>query len=391
MLRPRAILHIDMDCFFAAIETRDNPALIGRPVIVGAQPGTRGVISACNYEARKFGLHSAMPISRAFRLCPKGVYLPVDMARYEAVSDQVMAILEHFTDRIEPISVDEAYLDISDLGKLFGVPEQIARKIKVCIREALSLTASIGVAPCKTVAKIAANLNKPDGLLIVLPEEVQALLDPLPVSRLPGVGAVTHEALKKLGIRTVAELRKYPPAVLSKKFGEGVCESLLALARGRDDSAVETVHETKSISREHTFQKDTPDRALLKKSLLALMDDVARRCRAHELKGRTVFLSWREPDFARHSRHRTLVGPTNESNALVRAILGLFESCIPERAPVRLIGAGVMNFGEAEEECQLDLFAKPKAKPDRQAKLDRARDAINKKFGKAALKRACLM
>jgi len=205
------------------------------------------------------------------------------------------------------------------------------------------------------------------------------------------VGRVTHDALLKLGIKTIGDLRCYPAEVLTAKFGEAACESLKNLAEGRDDGEVETVHETKSISREHTFQNDTDNRVRLRKSLLALADDVARRCRRHGLKGRTLFLTWREPDFQRHSRHRTLSVPTDESDTLVRTALDLFDACVSPGTLIRLIGTGIMNFGEKEEEGQLDLFAKPKVKQEQQARLDRARDAIRGKFGDAALKRASLL
>lgn len=387
----KTILHMDMDCFYAAIETRDNPKLTGKPVIVGAKPGCRGVVSACNYEARKYGIHSAMPISRAFKLCPQGHFLKVDMEKYENESDKIMAILKRFTDKIEPISVDEAYLDISDLNRLFGTPQEIGQEIKALIKKTVNLTASVGIAPNKFIAKIASDIKKPDGFLIVKTDETQHFLDSLPISRLPGIGGKTGEILRNMGIQTILNLRKTPKKQLETKFGNTTSAYIWDLANGKGDDCVVSEHEAKSVSREITFQEDTVDRQLLRRTLLLLTDDVASRLRRYGLKGRTIALNFRTPDFARHSRHKTLENPTNQSNLLFKTIMNLFEREISYGSRIRLIGMGVSNFNEKNEEAQLNLFSREDCSDPRQERLDAVRDKIQARFGDQALSRASLL
>ncbi|MBL8029550.1 MAG: DNA polymerase IV [Fibrobacteres bacterium] len=387
-MRQPYILHIDMDCFYAAVEMRDNPEIRDKPVIIGALPGSRGVISACNYEARKFGLHSAMPISRAVKLCPKGIYLRGDMDKYSEESDKIMAILHTFTDTIEQISVDEAYMEVSDLGKLFGTPEQIAVSIKKKIKEELGLTASVGGAPVRFVSKIASDLKKPDGLLIVKAEEVKDLLAPLQISRLPGLGSKGCERLHRLGIRTIGSLRKYPASGLRAAVGDGMAEELFDLANGVGYTEICTEREAKSVSREYTYQRDTNDREKLRKSLLYLTDDVARRLRASDLKARTVQLTWRTIDFNRHSRQKTMDFETNSSDILFQEVEKLFLEHLSPETYVRLIGMGTSNFNGEIESDQLSLF-ECKSKPDeRLSRIDTAKDKIALKHGEDMLKRA---
>lgn len=379
-----------MDCFYAAIETRDNPALNGKPVIVGADPSGRGVVSACNYESRKFGIHSAMPIRKAKELCPKGVFVPVDMEKYESVSGQVMAILERFTDKIEQISVDEAFMDISDLGRLFGAPLEIGEKIKGAISGDLKLTASVGIAANKFLSKLASEHGKPDGLFIIMPEDTQDFLDRLPVGKLWGVGKQTENCLHRLGIKSVAQLRKYPDAVLDDKLGENLARHLQALSRGQDERAVETFRETLSMSRENTFQEDVSDRETLRRSLLDQVDSVCRRLRSHSMLCRTAVLIFRNTDFDKHSRRTTLARPTDSTPEVFEAVMGLFEKEDFYGKRVRLIGAGVSGLcepGSASEE-QLDLFsAREKKKKD----AGRIMDGIMDKFGDEAVTRASLL
>src|SRR6185436_3827868 len=267
----RIILHVDMDAFYASIEQRDQPTLQGRPVIVGADPKGgrgRGVVAACSYEARKFGVRSALPISQAWKLCPQGAYVPVRMDRYVEVSRQVMEVLHRFTNLVEPLSIDEAFLDVSGSTALFGSPEQIARAIKKQIREATALCASVGVAPNKFVAKIASDLKKPDGLVIVKQEDVEDFLRDLPISRLWGVGPKTEQRLHELGIQTIGDLRAKPQGA-----------HLHELAYGRDNRPVVPDWEARSVSNETTFEEDTADRKLLLRTLRSLSESVGRRLR----------------------------------------------------------------------------------------------------------------
>lgn len=386
----KTILHMDMDCFYAAIETRDNPALNGKPVIVGADPSGRGVVSACNYESRQYGIHSAMPIHKAKELCPKGIFLPVDMEKYESVSDQVMAVLERFTDRIEQISVDESFMDISDTGRLFGAPLEIGRKIKETISRELKLTASIGIAPNKFLSKLASEHGKPDGLFILSTEEMQDFLDKLPVGKLWGVGKETEKWLHRLGIKTVVQLRKYPDDILDDKLGATLARHLQALSRGRDDRVIETIRETLSMSRENTFQEDVSDRELLRKALLGQVDSICRRLRGHAMVCRTAVLIFRNTDFTKHTRRATLARPTDSTPEIFDAIRELFEKEDFYGKKVRLIGAGVAGLSEAGrgEEEQLDLFSRrEKKKKDAGKVLDRIID----KFGDDAMTRASLL
>jgi nucleotidyltransferase/DNA polymerase involved in DNA repair len=385
----RIIFHVDMDCFYAAVEVRDNPGLRGKPVIVGADPSGRGVVSAASYEARKYGIHSAMPISRAKKRCPHAVFLPVDMEKYAAASTEVMATLSKYTDLLEQVSVDEAFMDMTGTGRLFGPPEQAARAVKSAVLKALKLTASIGVAPNKYLAKIASDLRKPDGLVIVAPDKVAAFLGPLPVSRIWGVGKQNEKALHRLGIRTIGQLADYPFEGLTVKFGEETARHFKDLAQGIDDRPVEPYDETKSISHEHTFQHDVSDRGVLRKALLDMADRVMARLRRQGLKCRTVFLTFRTTNFDRHTRNATLPAPTDVSNEVFRRIEALFKAETFYGLPVRLIGAGVMNLTGTEQEEQMDMFSKEDK--GKQKSVDGARDKIIEKYGDDAVRRASLL
>jgi DNA polymerase-4 len=278
----RTIVHVDMDAFYASIEQRDRPETRGRPVIVGADPRGRGVVSAASYEARRFGVHSAMPIGRAFRLCPEGVFLPVDMDKYADVSREIMAVLAGFTPLIEPLSIDEAFLDVTASRALHGDGAVIAREIKAQIRAHVSLQASVGVASNKFVAKVASDLRKPDGLVVVAPGGEALFLAPLPVSRLWGVGRVTGAELEAMGIRTIGQLALTPAADLGAHFGKHGPD-LLALAHGLDDRAVEPDARPKSMGAEETFERDTRDVELLRATLRGQSERVARELAVAEL------------------------------------------------------------------------------------------------------------
>jgi DNA polymerase IV len=371
----RIILHVDMDAFYASIEQRDDPKLKGRPVIVGADPKEgrgRGVVAACSYEARKFGIRSALPISHAWKLCPQGAFVPVRMERYIEVSKQVMEVLHRFTNLVEPVSIDEAFLDVSGSTTLFGAPEQIARAIKKQIRETTGLCASVGVAPNKFVAKIASDLKKPDGLVIVKHAEVEDFLRDLPVSKLWGVGPKTEERLHELGIRTIGDLRTNPQGA-----------HLDELAYGRDNRPVVPNWEARSISNETTFEEDTADRELMLRTIRRLSESVGRRLRNEDQKARRITLKFRYQGFETHTRQMTLDRPTQNDDEIVRSAVSLFEQ-FPLDRKVRLLGVGSSDLTRSSEiPSQLGLFEEPADNDS----LDRTVDAIRTKFGNASLRR----
>jgi nucleotidyltransferase/DNA polymerase involved in DNA repair len=373
-----------MDAFYAAIEQRDRPELRGRPVIVGADPRGgrgRGVVSTASYEARRFGVSSAMPISTAWRLCPKGVYLPVDMEKYASVSHDVMRILRSFTDLVEPVSIDEAFLDVTGSRRALGDGEAIARRIKADIRAQTSLTASVGMASSKLVAKVASDMRKPDGLVVVPPGTEAAFLAPLPVRRLWGVGPKLEESLARLGITTIGEVAALANDALSQRFGTHG-HDLLLLARGMDDRPVVAEGaDAKSLGQEHTYGEDTSDLTRLRRTLLDLADSVASRLRSHGLRGRTVTLKYRDEDFHTVTRAETLAAPTDSGDVLFGVAWRLFEGVHGERK-VRLLGISASGF---DGQKQLDLFH------EGSSPADRLRDTVSARFGDAALTRASLL
>jgi DNA polymerase-4 len=377
---PRAILHVDMDAFYASVEVLDNPSLRGRPVIVGGTPEGRGVVSAASYEAREYGVRSAMSAARAHRLCPNGVFLPVRMRRYAAVSEQVFAIFRSYTDLVEGLSIDEAFLDVTGSQRLFGPAEHIGSQIKRRVREELGLTCSVGLAANKFVAKVASDLEKPDGFVIVRPGEEADFLAPLPVSRIWGVGKVGEKRLAELGIDTVADLRRYPPETLEGFFGSGA-EHLLALARGEDDRPVEPEGEQKSIGAETTFAEDIADGEQLRGVLDDLVDRVARELREEGFRARTVNIKARYPDFTTVTRARTLSRTIASTRRIRRAARELLEKRL-ERAgrPLRLLGVSVSNLErEGQGLEQGELFEE--VGDGRREKLERAIDGIREEFG----------
>jgi DNA polymerase-4 len=375
----RIILHVDMDAFYASVEQRDDPKLKGRPVIVGADPKEgrgRGVVAACSYEARKFGVRSALPISQAWKLCPQGAFVPVRMERYVEVSKQVMEVLHRFTNLVEPLSIDEAFLDVSGSTALFGAPEQIARAIKKQIREATGLCASVGVAPNKFVAKIASDLKKPDGLVIVKQDAVEDFLRDLPISKLWGVGPKTEERLHELGIRTIGDLRASPQGLQGARLNE--------LAYGRDNRPVVPDWEARSISNETTFAEDTTDREFMLRTIRRLSESVGRRLRVDDLRARCITLKFRYEGFETHTKQLTLDRPTQSDDEIVHSAVSLFEQ-FPLDRKVRLLGVGSSYLTRSDKEpSQLGLFAEP-ANNDA---LDRTVDAIRSKFGNSSLRRA---
>jgi DNA polymerase-4 len=391
----RMVFHVDMDAFFAAVEQFENPALRGKPVIVGGVDSNRGVVSSASYEARVFGIHSAMPVAHARKRCPHGIYVPGRHDVYHAYSRRIMDCLSEFSPLIEQVSVDEAFLEMSGSEGLFGPPEISGARIKARIKSLIGLTASLGAAENKFLAKLASDVNKPDGLTIVRPGEAQAFLDPLPVGRLWGVGKKTVQELHKFGLYTIAQLRAHGPESLTSYFGDNFASHLLSLSHGRDDREVETEWREKSISHEMTFETDSDDAEMLLSVLLELSDRVARRARKEGLMGRTVSLVWRNPDFSRQSHARSLPEATHSSRALYETAADLFKEVVGPRGAgksgkigrkFRLMGVRLSNF--AQESQQLSLFQLPKTS-DR-AGLDSAMDAVRDKFGEEAIKRARL-
>ncbi len=384
MERPRAIIHADLDQFYAAVEVLDRPELAGRPVIVGSDPQGgrgRGVVSTASYEAREFGVHSALPISQAFKRCPQGVYLRPRMGRYVEISRRVMEIFRHFTPEVEPLSLDEAFLEVTGSRRLFGDPPTIARALRREIWRRERLVVSIGVAACKSVAKIASDLEKPAGLVIVPRGAEIEFLAPLPIRRLWGVGPKAAELLEQLGIRKVADLYAVDPALLRRRLGSAHAEHFLALGRGEDPRRVEGGIEAKSVGHELTFDVDVADHEEIERTLLMLADHVGRRLRRLGLRGRTVQLKLRWSDFSTLTRADTH-DPATESTLDIfhraRAKLRPLLARHPNRA-VRLIGVSLTGFGEHP---QRELFADP-AEAD--SELDRAADQIRDRFGEAAI------
>jgi DNA polymerase IV len=380
----RTILHVDMDAFYAAVEQRDRPELRGRPVIVGADPRGgrgRGVVATASYEARRFGVHSAMPISQAWRLCPHGCYVPPDMEKYARVSGEVMDIFGRFTDSVEPISIDEAFLDVTASRRALGDGETIGRALKEAIHLQTALTASVGVASSKLVAKVASDLRKPDGLVVVPPGTEAALLAPLPVRRLWGVGPKMEEVLARLGVTTIGELAALGPERLERRLGTHG-HDLLLLARGVDDRPVVAHGEgAKSVGHEHTYDVDTADLARLRRTLLDLADAVAARLRAHRLRGRTVTLKYRDQDFRTVTRAETIGAPTDAGDRLFEVAWRLFEKAHGRRK-VRLLGVSVSGLSTGPR----GLFEEERPSP-----ADALRDAVHKRFGGEALTRASLL
>lgn len=382
----RKIIHIDMDAFYAAVEQKDNPALKGRPVIVGGDPQKRGVVSAASYEARAYGVHSAMPISQALKLCPHGIFLPVRMPRYQEVSQQIFKIFAEYTPLIEPLSLDEAFLDVTQCQLLLGSALQIAKDIKKRIYETTGLTSSAGLAPNKFLAKIASDLRKPDGLVEVKPEEVKEFLSQLPISKLWGVGQVTTETLRSLGICQVGQLANFPAEILERKLGK-FGRQLIALARGEDDRPVSPHSEVKSISQEETFTPEVFAQREIEKVLLSQAEQVGFELRQQGLKGKTVHLKVRYPDFRLITRSLTLTSATDQGWIIYKVAHKLLARTEVFQKKARLLGVGVTNLQRADYPQQLPLFAHEEKKTRATSVIDR----IWEKFGPQAIQRATLL
>jgi DNA polymerase-4 len=387
----RVILHADMDAFYASIEQRDRPELRGRPVMVGGT-GSRGVVSAASYEARTYGVRSAMPSFEARRLCPEGVFLPGDMAKYARESRRIFAIFGRFTPAVEGLSLDEAFLDLTGSERLLGPAAAVAARLREEVRAETGLAVSVGIAPVKMVAKIASDCAKPDGVLEVKPGELRAFLDPLPIGRLWGVGPVTEARLVRAGVRTIGELARATPDVLRRTLGEwGLAAA--RLARGEDVRDVEPYREAVSMSEENTFGSDVADRATLEAAILTHAESVARRLRRSELRAHTVVLKLKlgrrvaagPRGFPQLTRHATLSEASDDGEALANGAGLLARAELTE--PVRLIGVGATNLVPANPE-QLGLFATEGAGRERRRRLNRALDALAERYGARVVRRA---
>jgi DNA polymerase IV len=383
----RKIIHIDMDAFYASVEQHDNPALQGLPVIVGGDPEKRGVVSAASYEARVYGVHSAMPSSQARRLCPQGNFLPVRMHRYREVSQEIFQILKEYTPLVEPLSLDESFLDVTGSEKLFGPVLHIAKEVKRRIRETTGLTASAGIAPNKFLAKIASDFKKPDGLVEIKPGEVQDFLRELPISRLWGVGKATEEVLKGMGILKAGQLALFPAEKIERKLGKFGLE-LMALARGEDERPVAPDSDAKSISQEETFTPDleTPDQ--MKRVLLDQAEQVGWELRKQKLKGSTVTLKVRYPDFSLVTRSLTLPFPTDQGIEIYQTAVKLLPRTEALQRRARLLGVGISSLLHRDDPEQYLLFDSRREKTKRSVQ---AMDRIWEKFGPEAIQRASLL
>jgi DNA polymerase-4 len=379
------ILHVDMDAFYASVEQRDRPELCGKPVIVGGSPESRGVVSAASYEARKFGVHSAMPTSVARRLCPDAIFLPVRMQHYAAISRQIRSILESFTPLVEPLSLDEAFLDSTGTERLFGSPASVAGAIKRRVRAETNLIASVGVAPNKFVAKLASDLGKPDGLVVVDPAKLSEFLAPLPVGRIWGVGAKAERRLHAIGFRTIGQIAAAGQQIMIDHFRESG-RHIAQLARGIDDRAVVPDYEAKSVSSETTFPRDIADRETLRGWLLELTDQVAARLRSAGIRAHTIEIKVRSSDFQTHTRATTLGDATDLTDEVWRAASELFDRRIPNSIlPARLIGVAASGL-ERNAPMQRLLF--DQAARVKQSAADHASDKIRQRFGDDAIRRA---
>ncbi|MEO2034622.1 MAG: DNA polymerase IV [Planctomycetaceae bacterium] len=379
------ILHVDMDAFYASVEERDRPELRGQPVIVGGTPQGRGVVAAANYVARGFGIHSAMATVKALKLCPDAVVLRPRMEYYSEISGTIREIFNRYTPLVEPLSLDEAFLDATGCVKLFGSVETIGRAIKQDIQAELNLVASVGVAPNKFLAKLASDLEKPDGFTVIEPGAVQHVLDPLKVTRIWGIGSATKLKFDRMGVRSIADLRQLSLQQLQETFGQSG-ERFWKLARGIDDRPVIADRVARSISHETTFSEDIGDADVLRAWLLELTEQVAYRLRRNNVQGRTVNLKVRYSNFDTITRSQSLKQSTDVTNQLWSVVSELMKSQLPDRPlVVRLLGMGVSNLSPPSP-VQQSLFADQN--DERDTKLDQVTDQIRVRFGSASVRRA---
>jgi nucleotidyltransferase/DNA polymerase involved in DNA repair len=382
----KIIVHVDLDAFFAAVEQLLHPEWRGKPVIVGANPHKgrgRGVVSAASYEARKYGVHSAMPVSKAYQLCPKGIFVVPQGNVYKEYSEKFFTVLHQFSPRVESLSIDEAFLDMSGSFSIFGDAESMGRSIKSEIKKQTQLTASVGIAPCKSVAKIGSDYDKPDGLTIIEPGKIQDFLDPLPVTKLWGIGKQTYQLLLKLGIKNVSQLRSYPHEILAKKFGK-MGDHIYRMARGEDEREVIPFESVKSVSNERTFGEDVKDSELVLKTLFSLAEKVGGRLRRGKIKGSTIHLKIRFSDFKTYTRSHTLKKSTYLTEEIFNTIETLLDEFLPLESFVRLVGVGVSHL-QNESNSQLSMWD---IADEKKLKMEMVMDQIQDKFGKTVIKHA---
>lgn len=379
------ILHVDMDAFFASVELLDRPDARGKPAVVG-HPGPRSVVTSATYEARKFGVRSAMPMSQAIRLCPQAIILPPHMHKYKEYSEQVMAIFSEVTPLVEALSIDEAFLDVAGARRLLGSPRHIAELVRARVFEQTGLTCSVGAAPTKFMAKLASGRAKPDGVLVIPETAIVSYLRPLPVGALWGVGASTQQALERLGMRTVADLADAPVHVLVKAVGEASGRKLHELANGRDPRSVVTESREKSVGHEMTFETDVSDQDRLRRELLRLSNQVGERLRKNGLVGRTVALKLRFSDFRTVTRSRTLGEATNVGRRIFEEVWQIYEGLDLGRTPIRLIGVRAEQLLEAGGDT-LALWDPD----DEWRETERTLDAVSARFGRGMIGPASLV
>ena len=387
-MNPTQIIHVDMDAFFASVEQLDNPALKGQPVIVGGRPGGRGVVSAASYEARAFGVHSAMPLKTALRLCPQGIFLPVRFARYGEISKHIREIFHRYTPMVEPLSSDEAFLDVKGSEGLFGSAETIGRKIKEEILNETGLTASVGLGPNKFLAKLASDLRKPDGFVVITLDKIREILDPLPVSRLWGVGKKAELRLHALGYKTIGQIAAANPKALEMAFGPSAIH-LWELAQGIDFRVVTPDRLAKSLSADITFSEDIEDEEVLGEKLLDLVEHLGSRLRKKEIKAAVIEVKLRSSDFETRSVSKSLLEPMNETMLLWGEAKALLQKLLKfDLLPARLISVGAVRLVRPGE-IQGGLFDTKIIK--KQGEIDRTLDAIKAKFGSESIGRGVFL
>ena len=379
-----SILHVDMDAFFASVAERDNPELKGKAIVIGM--GVRGVVSAANYEARKFGIHSAMPVSRARRLAPHAIFLPVDMARYQEVSSNVMEIFDSFTPWVEPVSVDEAFLDVSGVQRLLGSPREIATAIRAKVEAQEGITCSVGIAPSKFIAKLASQHCKPNGMLEITSDRILTFLHPLPIQAMWGVGPKTAETLERLGLRTIEDIANLPRATLIRALGQASGASLYELAWGRDYRDVTPHDAEKSISSAETFPQDLDDPAQILTEFLRLTERSSARLRDKDLFAKTVSIKVRFADFSTINRSKTLALPVDGTHEIYEVVKGLYEALRIDRARLRLVGVSLENLSGGAPE-QMVLGARESGWRQADGAIDRARA----RFGTGSVRPARLI
>jgi len=385
---PTVVFHVDLDAFYASVEQSDDPSLKGKPVIVGAAPGRRGVVSACSYEARRFGIHSAMPISQAYRRCPQGVFLPVRMERYMQVSRQVMGILDGYTPRLQQISVDEAFLDMTGTDLLLGPPLEVGRRLKNDVKNTTGLAVTVGIGANKYIAKLATNSGKPDGLVLVTDGDVERFLDGLALKDLWGIGEKTLQRLTELNIVSIAQLRGFAQGELARLMGSGAGEFLYRIARGGDPGIFSEEPKSRSISSEITFEADRKDSSGIERMLLELCHQVTFRAMEEGWKSKTVALKLRYHDFTTVSAQKSLkhwISSAEELHSVAKELLG---SRWDGGTPIRLIGIGLSGLSPIESRDQLELFADDFSKKTR---VEETILKLKRKLGDIPLTKASLL